>query len=55
MARGPGLAASESLDPVMHETLLPAPHHGLALADSARDSGGAVAVSGQNNEFFWQG
>ncbi len=49
-ARGPGLVVGEPVDPLMHEALLPAPHHGLALADSARDGGGAVAVSGQNND-----
>ena len=32
-ARGPGLVAGQSLDPLMHEALLPAPYHGLALAD----------------------
>src|SRR5215813_11017166 len=49
-ARGPGLVAGQSLDSFMHETLLPAPDHGFALADSAGDGGGARAVSGQNND-----
>ena len=49
-ARGPGLVAGQSLDPFMHEALLPAPDHGFALADSAGDGGGARAVSGQNND-----
>ena len=49
-ARGPGPVAGEPVDPLMHEALLPAPHHGLALADSPCDGGGARAVSGQNND-----
>src|SRR5271166_1892947 len=49
-ARGPGLVAGEPLDPLLHEALLPAPDHGFALADSARDGGRARAVSGQNND-----
>jgi hypothetical protein len=34
----------------MHEAVLPAPDHGFALADSARDGDRARAVSGQNND-----
>jgi hypothetical protein len=49
-ARGPGLVAGQPLDPFMHEALLPAPDHGFALADSAGDGGGALAVGGQNND-----
>ena len=49
-ARGPGLVAGEPRDPLMHETLLPAPHNGLALADSAHDGGGAVVVGGQSDD-----
>src|SRR5580704_4299732 len=49
-ARGPGLVASEPLDPLMHEALLPAPDHGSALADSAGDGSGAGAVGPQNND-----
>ena len=49
-ARGPGLVAGQPLDSFMHEALLPAPHHGFALADSAGDGGGARAVSSQNND-----
>src|SRR5271165_7460786 len=47
--RRPGLVTGESLDPLMHEPLLPAPHHGFALADRAADGSGAGAVSPQNN------
>src|SRR4051794_13475347 len=32
-ARGPGLVADQPLGPLMHEALLPAPDHGLALAE----------------------
>src|SRR5271156_1350288 len=49
-ARGSGLVAGEPLDPLMHEAFLPAPDHGFALADSARDRGRALAISGQNND-----
>src|SRR6516165_8153143 len=49
-ARGPGLVAGEPRDPLMHETLLPAPHNSLALADSAHDGGGAVVVGGQSDD-----
>ena len=31
-ARGPGLVAGEPRDPLVHETLLPAPDYGFALA-----------------------
>ena len=33
-----------------HKALLPAPDHGLALADGAHDTSGALAVGGQNND-----
>ena len=49
-ARGPGSVAGEPRDPLMHKTLLPAPHNGLALADSAHDGGGAVVVGGQSDD-----
>src|SRR5271156_1241452 len=42
--RGPGLVAGQPLHLLLHEALLPAPDHGLALADSARDRGSARAV-----------
>src|SRR5439155_19742542 len=35
-ARGPGLAAGEPVDPVMHEALLAAPDHSFALANGAQ-------------------
>ena len=49
-ARGPGLVAGQPPDPLMHEALLPAPDHGFALADSAGDGGGALAIGRQYND-----
>src|SRR5438046_4337486 len=48
--RGPGLVAREPLNPLLHEALLPAPDHGLALANRAHDGTGALAVGGQNHD-----
>ena len=45
-ARRPGLVAGEPLDPLMHEALLPAPHHCLVLADPAGD----VSVRGRGGK-----
>ena len=49
-ARGPRLVAGEPRDPLLHETLLPAPDYGLALANGAHDARGALAVGGQNHD-----
>jgi len=49
-ARGPGLVAGEPRDPLPHEALLPAPHHGLALANGTHHCSGALAVASQNHD-----
>src|SRR6266851_4669869 len=38
------------LNSLLHEALLPAPDHGLALANGAQDGRGALAIGGQNND-----
>ena len=48
-ARRPGLVAAQPRHPLVHEALLPAPHHRLVLADRAGDRGGALAIAGQQH------
>src|ERR1700730_17734367 len=50
MREGRVLSRVNPRDPFMHEALLPAPNHGFALAESAGDGGGALAVGCQNND-----
>ena len=47
-ARGPGLVAGDPPSR-LHKALLPAPDHGLALANRAHDGRGALAIRRQQN------
>jgi hypothetical protein len=48
-ARGPRLVAGQPVNPLMHKAFLPAPNHGLALANGAHDGGGALAIRRQQS------
>ena len=50
LARWSGLVAQQAVDPVGHETLLPAPHARLTLARSPHDLVGPQTVGGQQHD-----
>jgi hypothetical protein len=49
-ARRPGLVAQQALDPGLHEALLPAPDHGLALAGLLHDRRRPEAIGGEQHD-----
>ena len=50
LARWPGLVAQQAVNPIGHETLLPAPDTGLTLARSTHDLIGPQTVSRQQDD-----